>query len=849
LTGLDHDRTNDAGRAGSAEPATAARELIVNRTPFLLTRCRRDLTYLFVSRAYAEMFGREPEQIIGRRMPEILGEEAFRTLEPFIARVLEGERVEYECEVPLARIGRRVMSGVYTPEKDERGEVKGWLGSLIDVTERAHAEARLAADLEAMTLLQELGSSCTREGEDIDKCLDAVVAAAIAIAGAQKGAVQLLDSGTNALTVAAQRGFDEPFLNFFARVRTDSRASAAASLRTGKRVVVEDVTTSEIFAGQPSLQVLLDAGVRAVQSTPMIGTDGNVLGVITTHFATPTRPSERALGFLELLARQAADYLNRVRAEGALRRLHESLEAEVETRTRERDRIWSVSEDLLGVSNFAGYFVSINPAWTKTLGWSEAEIKAMHVSELRHPDDAPHSLAGREQLARGVPTVRMENRFRHKDGSWRWIAWTMTAEEGLIYVAGRHVTAEKEAAAALARAHQQLANAQKMEALGQLTGGVAHDFNNLMMIVGGYAQSLKSRLVEPKNVRALQAIQAAVQRGEGLTRQLLSFSRRLPLSPIVVHPADAIEAIRDVIAGSTHVNIDLSIDIPQETWPIRVDRSELALALVNIAINARDAMPSGGRLSISSANVTLQPADTPDELSGDFVALTIADTGIGIPADVLPRVFEPFFTTKGADKGTGLGLSQVYGFARRSGGSVILTSEVGKGTKVAIYLPRSHAQVAARTAEQGAAPLGRQETILVVEDNGDVRLVAVSLLEQLGYRTIEAECAADALQLLAESAGVDLVFTDVILPGEMDGLALAHTIRARHPQLPIVLTTGYARSLDADPGFAVLRKPYEISALSHVIRAAIDAGGSTDGDAQGGQKPAMPSFARSAQVP
>jgi signal transduction histidine kinase len=303
------------------------------------------------------------------------------------------------------------------------------------------------------------------------------------------------------------------------------------------------------------------------------------------------------------------------------------------------------------------------------------------VNELRHPDDAPHSLAARDQLARGGPTVRIENRFRQKDGSWRRIAWTMTTDDGLIYVAGRHVSAEKEAAAALERAHQQLANAQKMEALGQLTGGVAHDFNNLLMIVGGYAQSLKRRRAEAKDVRALEAIEAAVSRGESLTRQLLSFSRRQPLDPVVTHPAAAVDAIRDVLSGSTRVNIDLSIGIAKGTWPIRVDRSEFALALVNIAINARDSMPEGGRLSISTENVTLQPGDIPDGLAGDHVALRIADTGCGIAADVLPRVFEPFFTTKEVDKGTGLGLSQVYGFARRSGGTVIIASELQRGTR------------------------------------------------------------------------------------------------------------------------------------------------------------------------
>jgi PAS domain S-box-containing protein len=508
--------------------------------------------------------------------------------------------------------------------------------------------------------------------------------------------------------------------------------------------------------------------------------------------------------------------------EAELRAVSEKLEAEVERRTLERDRIWNVSEDLLAVSNFEGYFLSINPAWTRLLGWSEDEIKSMHVSELRHPEDAPNAIAGRAQLAQGVATVRMENRFRHKDGSWLWLQWTMTENHGLIYVAGRHVTAEKEAAVALERAQRQAAHLQKMDAIGQLTGGIAHDFNNLLMIVSGHAQSLKSRLKEPRDARALGAIEMAATRGENLTRQLLSFSRTLPLNPMVIDPAETVGAIRDVLAGSMHVNIEFRIDVPATTWPVSVDKSEFELALVNLAVNARDAMADGGRIEIAAENVHLADgAAGPEALTGDFVALRVADSGSGIPADLLPRVVEPFFTTKGPDKGTGLGLSQVYGFARRSAGTVTIDSEVGRGTTVTLYLPRSHAPVAVASPQDDKpyVATGRQ-TILVVEDNPDVRQVAVSLLDQLGYRTVEAGTAAAALDQLA-AGDIALVFSDVVLPGQTNGLALARTVNQRYPNIPVVLTTGYTKVFDADPEFPVLRKPYQISALGRVIQQAL----------------------------
>ncbi len=572
-------------------------------------------------------------------------------------------------------------------------------------------------------------------------------------------------------------------------------------------------------------------GIEAIAFIPLMAA-GKLIGKFVTYYDAPREFSREEIELTLTLARQLGFAIERMRADHArtrieaeLRKLSERLEAEVHKRTLERDRIWNVSEDLLAVGNFDGYFLSINPAWTRLLGWSEDEIKSMNVSELRHPDDAAHSVAGREQLAQGVPTVRMENRFRHKDGSYRWLQWAMTESNGLIYLAGRHVTAEKEAAAALERAQQQTAHLQKMDAIGQLTGGIAHDFNNLLMIVSGHAQRLKSHLKEPRDQRAVAAIEMAATRGENLTRQLLSFARTLPLSPTVISPAETVHAIRDVLAGSLYVNIDFQIAVPEDTWPVRVDKSELELALVNLSVNARDALPfSGGRIVISAENVTFEPSALPEQISGDFVALRVADNGSGIPHELLPRVVEPFFTTKGPDKGTGLGLSQVYGFARRSGGTVAIDSAPGHGTRVSVYLPRSHLPITMPLPpDEGKYVASERQTVLVVEDNADVRNVAVALLKELGYRTIEAETAPAALDLLANGKNVRLVFSDVVLPGEIDGLALARTVCIRYPHIPVVLTTGYTKVFETDPEFPLLRKPYQIAALGRVIHEALDA--------------------------
>jgi PAS domain S-box-containing protein len=767
----ERKRIEEALRASEAELQS-----VINRTPFMLVRCSRDLHYRFVSGAYAQLVGVRREQIIGKTIAEAIGDKGFNTLRPHIEKVLRGEATEFDCEIDFPVAGTRRLHIAYRPETDAAGNVDGWIASLLDITEQSRAvQAR-----------EQLASIVESSGDAIvSKTLDGII-------------VSWNNAAENLFGYAAEEVIGKSITILI-----------PAELHDEEPKILDRIQHGDSLDHYETIRQRKDGSRVAVSLSisPVKDVHGIIVGA-----------SKIAR---DITARKQAEH-ERDRIEVELRELSEKLEQEVERRTLERDRIWNVSEDLLGVSNFNGYFLSMNPAWNRLLGWSEDEIKTMHVSELRHPDDAAHSDAGRKQLAQGLPTVRMENRFRHKDGSWRWLHWTMTEDNGLIYVAGRHVTAEKESAAALEHAQRQAAHLQKMEAIGQLTGGVAHDFNNLLMIVSGHAQSLKKRLSEARDVRALQAIEMAATRGENLTRQLLAFSRTLPLNPTVISLADTVAAIRDVLAGTMHVNIEFLIDIPAATWPVSVDKSELELALVNLAVNARDAMPDGGRIAIAAQNVALNADDAPNGAADDYVALSVADTGCGIPTDLLPRVVEPFFTTKGPDKGTGLGLSQVYGLAHRSGGTVQIASEIGHGTKVTIYLPRGEAPTAAPSPEDSSRYMAAdQRTILVVEDNKDVKNVAVALLEQLGYKTIAVESASEALDVLASGQTVNLVFTDVALPGQLDGLALARKVTDRYGTIPIVLTTGYTRAFDSDPEFPVLRKPYQISALGRLIHQAL----------------------------
>ncbi|HEX3974009.1 MAG TPA: ATP-binding protein [Stellaceae bacterium] len=492
----------------------------------------------------------------------------------------------------------------------------------------------------------------------------------------------------------------------------------------------------------------------------------------------------------------------------------------LQERTRERDRIWSVSEDLLGVSNLAGYFLSFNPAWSKTLGWSDAEIRAMHVSALRHPEDEPEATEARLALA-DAGTVRIENRFRHKDGSWRWIAWAMTSDNGLIYVAGRDVTHEKEAQEERRKAEIARAHSQKVEALGQLTGGVAHDFNNLLMIVGGHIGRLKDAVTgNPRAQRAAEAIETAAQRGEALTRQLLRFSRRQPTNPETLSIERRLETLRPMLLSSLGGAIELEIELPAELWEVRVDPNEFDLAIVNLVLNARDALEQGGVVRITARNTRL-PADAEAGLAErDGVHLTIADNGAGIAPDILPRVFDPFFTTKQTGKGTGLGLSQVHGFANQSGGSVAVDSTLGRGTAVTLSLPRGEAPAAAKAADAAKPSTGGR--VLLVEDNPSVAEITREMLGGQGYTVWLAGDAGAAFDLIG-ARSFDLVVSDIVMGGPMNGLELARIVRRQLPRQAILLVTGYSESAEAAMAeFTVLRKPYRDVELRAAIARAME---------------------------
>jgi PAS domain S-box-containing protein len=530
------------------------------------------------------------------------------------------------------------------------------------------------------------------------------------------------------------------------------------------------------------------------------------------------------------------DITERRRAEEALRKLNETLEQQVAERTRERDRLWRVSEDFIGVADFSDRWVNVNPAATAILGWSRDEFLQIPISKLWHPEDADATLSQRGQLIEGGRTVRFQNRYRHKDGSYRWLSWSSTAQGGFIYAVGRDVTAERNAAETLRRTEEQLRQAQKMEAVGQLTGGIAHDFNNLLTGVIGSLDLMQKRIAQGRlaDVERYATLAAtSANRAAALTHRLLAFARRQPLDPKPVNLNQLVLSIEELLRRTIGEAIELKIEAESGAWPSFCDPHQLESALLNLVINSRDAMPNGGMLIIETANCELDnfyAAEQRDVTPGQYVCLSVSDTGVGMSSTIRDRAFEPFFTTKPMGQGTGLGLSMVYGFARQSEGHVRVYSEINAGTTVKLYLPRYRGaveEISAATSGESAAQAQDGETVLVIEDEDSVRELVTEVLNDLGYRALQARDGPSGLKILQSRERIDLLVSDIGLPG-MNGRQVADAAREQRPDLKVLFITGYAENAAMahgflEPGMEMVTKPFAVDALAARIREMIGA--------------------------
>jgi PAS domain S-box-containing protein len=489
--------------------------------------------------------------------------------------------------------------------------------------------------------------------------------------------------------------------------------------------------------------------------------------------------------------------------------------------TKRRFQIFleSVSDYAIFILDSSGHVASWNATAQHIIGYTTQEIVGKHFSLFYRPDERRAGVPNRAlELAVQKGRHEMEGWRIRKNGTPFFVTGVLTAirddNSNLLGFASviRDATERRNTQEKLVEAREQLAMAQKMEAIGKLTGGIAHDFNNLLMIIGGSAQLFR-RLLDPKLPRAIEALQSAAKRGETLTRQLLTFSRRQHLSPTVVDLNASIRNMRPMIESSLRGNIVYKEKINPNLWPVKVDLAELELAIVNIAVNGRDAMPNGGVFTLTAENVTVDPGAGPDGQSADFVAIEFSDSGTGIPPDLLSKIFDPFFTTKEVGKGSGLGLSQVYGFAHQAGGTVRAESKVGLGTAITIYLP-SYAGAEIEAPKISESARAQRPMVLVVDDSSEVGEVTSSLFEHLGYDTVYCDSAEAALRLLADGTKIDLVFSDIVMPGTIDGVGLASEVQARYPHLPVILTTGYSDAAQAaPPSLPILRKPFDADGL------------------------------------
>jgi PAS domain S-box-containing protein len=474
----------------------------------------------------------------------------------------------------------------------------------------------------------------------------------------------------------------------------------------------------------------------------------------------------------------------------------------------------------------SGRVASWNRNAQQIIGYKSDEIIGRHFGILYRHDERREGEPNRAlKMAIRNGKHEVEGWRIKKDGTPFFATGVLTAirdDHGdLIGLASivRDATERRDAQEKLVQAREQLTMAQKMEAMGKLTGGIAHDFNNLLMIIGGNAQTLR-RLLDPKLPRAIEAIQNAAKRGESLTRQLLTFSSRQQLSPTVVDLNANIKSMRTMIESSLRGNILYNEEIGPNILPVKVDLAELELAIVNIAVNARDAMPNGGVFTLTAGNIKTNDVQLGDRHEGHLVAIEFNDTGMGIPPDLLSRIFDPFFTTKEVGRGTGLGLSQVYGFAHQAGGTVQAQSTVGKGTTITIYLPPCpNSEIASKLISDVDGLHSPRPVVLIVDDSAEVAEVTSSLFEHLGYDTIYRDSAEAALKLLADGTKIDLVFSDIVMPGALDGVGLVSEIRLQFPDLPVILTTGYSDAAQAAPAdLRILPKPFDSDALRRFIR-------------------------------
>lgn len=720
------------------------------------------------------------------------------------------------------------------------GQPGAWQVAILfnNITERKQSETRQNALLELNDAIRDL-----TDAGDIAQASAEVLARTMGVSRAGYGTVD-----TVAETITIARDFNQPGVSSIAgTLAFREHGSYIEDIKRGETVAIDDVALDPRTAATADVLKRISAG--SFVNMPLME-QGRVVAMVFVNHATPRHYTDSDLRLMREVAERVRSATERARSEAALR------DSEAQFRVFAQAtpiQIWASWAD--------GSLYWFNPQVYAYSGLAEGELDGTTGwGKVVHPDDLAAASERWVQALASGQVYENEFRIRRHDGVYRTFmvrAEPVHDEEGRITrwvgsntdiedlrrqaaeLARFNETLEEQVAertSALMQAEEALRQSQKMEAVGQLTGGIAHDFNNLLAGISGSLELITNRIAQGRHAeveRFTVAAQGAAKRAAALTHRLLAFSRRQTLDPKPTNPNRLIRGMEDLVRRTTGPGIEVEVVAGAGLWPVLIDAHQLENAVLNLCINARDAMPSGGRLTIETGNrwIDARTARAADLEPGQYVSICVSDTGTGMAPEVAARAFEPFFTTKPLGEGTGLGLSMIYGFVRQSGGQVRIYSEAGEGAMICLYLPRHFGEVddADLVPEVEQAPRAQAgETVMVVDDEPTVRMLVAEILHELGYQCIEASDGAAGLKLLQSGARIDLLVTDVGLPGGMNGRQMADAARIDRPDLKVLFITGYAENAvvgngHLDPGMHVMTKPFAMEALGSRIRELIEA--------------------------
>ncbi|WP_460452505.1 PAS domain S-box protein [Alsobacter sp. SYSU BS001988] len=856
-------------------------ERILNTSPVAIVETDDHGVITYANRASERMLGLERSDIEGRRYdaPDWVSTTSdgrpMAQEELPVSRALRGETATNITTAVSRAAGERVVLSVNATPIWDDGRVVGALAAFTDISDRDAAENALRAETERLDTLNRTGAAIASELE-LDRIVQVVTDAGVDLTGAAFGAFfyNVVNDQGESYTLYTISGVPREHFSKFPMPRN---THVFAPTFEGQGPVRSDDITKDERYGRNAPHAGMPEGhlpVRSYLAVPVMSRSGEVIGGLFFGHPQPGIFSERHERLLIGIASQAAVAIDNARlfqaAQHEISARRQTEEALRRSEERFRTAVRAVS-GVIWTNSASGHMEGDQPGWAALTGQGSEEYQGYGWTHALHPDDVQPTITAWEKAVGERGTFLFEHRVRRKDGEWglfsvraipvlgddgairEWVgvhtditdqraaeAELRSFNERLEHEVAQRTTELKTSNAELLASiaqremiEEQLRQAQKMEAVGQLTGGIAHDFNNLLAVIQGSLELLQRRL-DRGQVGSLQRFvnnaREGAERATALTQRLLAFSRQQALAPVPIEPNRLLSGLSDLLRRSLGEHIRMETVLAGGLWRTHADPHQLEQAILNLAVNSRDAMPEGGRLTIETMNCHLDERyarENPDVAPGQYVLIAVTDTGTGIPANVLDKVFEPFFTTKPVGKGTGLGLSQVYGFVRQSGGHIKVYSEQGcdaPGTTVKIYLPRFLGSALPDSEGEFSPPLptGLLETILVVEDDAAVRQMTTESLLELGYRVREADGAMAALRILDSEPHIDLMFTDIVMP-EVNGAKLAEEARRRCPDLKVLFTTGYSRNAIVhngvlDPGVHVLMKPFSHEQLATKLR-------------------------------